>query len=91
MMCFRISPVVISGLSTSWMIALTTSRRLCGGMFVAIPTAMPDEPLTTRFGMPAGKTDGSSRESSKLGTLLTVFLSMSPNISIAMDINRDSV
>ena len=42
------------------MIALTTSRRLCGGMFVAMPTAMPDEPLTTRFGMPAGSTVGSS-------------------------------
>ena len=31
-----------------------TSRRLCGGMFVAMPTAMPDEPLTSRF----GKRDG---------------------------------
>ena len=27
-----------------------TSRRLCGGMFVAMPTAMPVEPLTSRFG-----------------------------------------
>ena len=24
-------------------------------MFVAMPTAMPDEPLTTRFGMPGRK------------------------------------
>jgi hypothetical protein len=35
--------------------------------FVAMPTAMPDDPLTTRFGMPAGRTDGSSRLSSKFG------------------------
>ena len=27
-----------------------TSRRLCGGMLVAMPTAMPVEPLTSRFG-----------------------------------------
>ena len=72
-------------------VALITSRRLCGGMFVAMPTAMPDDPLTIRFGMPAGRTDGSSRESSKLGTLSTVFLSMSANISIAIAISRDSV
>ena len=60
-------------------------------MFVAIPTAMPVEPFTIRFGMPAGRTAGSSIVSSKFGTVLTVFLSMSPNISIAMFINRDSV
>ncbi len=28
-------------------------------MFVAIPTAMPDEPLMSRFGSLAGRTDGS--------------------------------
>ena len=27
-----------------------TSRRLCGGMLVAMPTAMPVDPLTSRFG-----------------------------------------
>ena len=27
-----------------------TSRMLCGGMLVAMPTAMPAEPLTSRFG-----------------------------------------
>ena len=27
-----------------------TSPRLCGGMLVAMPTAMPAEPLTSRFG-----------------------------------------
>ena len=39
-----------SGLSIIAMVAVMTSFRLCGGMFVAMPTAMPDEPLTSRFG-----------------------------------------
>ncbi len=33
-------------------------------MFVAIPTAMPDEPLTSRFGKRAGRTSGSRFDSS---------------------------
>ena len=37
----------------------STSPRLCGGMFVAMPTAMPDEPLTSRFGKRDGSTSGS--------------------------------
>ena len=41
-----------------------TSRRLCGGMLVAIPTAMPDDPLMSRFGTGAGRTVGSSVVSS---------------------------
>ena len=41
--------------------ARTTSPRLCGGMFVAMPTAMPAEPLTRMFGNWAGRTVGSSR------------------------------
>ena len=40
--------------------ALTTSVRLCGGMLVAMPTAMPELPLTMRLGMRAGRTVGSS-------------------------------
>jgi hypothetical protein len=39
--------------------ARSTSAMLCGGMFVAIPTAMPDVPLTSRFGNWAGSTTGS--------------------------------
>ena len=73
-----------SGLSISAMIAAMTSRRLCGGMFVAMPTAMPDEPLTSRFGNAAGRTFGSCRRSSKLGAKSTVFLSMSASSSIAI-------
>ena len=55
----KLSPIVASGLSTRWMMALTTSRRLCGGMFVAMPTAIPAEPLISRLGMRAGRTSGS--------------------------------
>ena len=33
----------------------TISVRLCGGMLVAMPTAMPDEPLISRFGTRVGK------------------------------------
>ncbi len=67
-MNFRMSADVQSGLSIRWMMALIVSRRLCGGMFVAMPTAIPDDPLTTRLGMPAGMTLGSVSRSSKLGT-----------------------
>ena len=36
-------------------------------MFVAIPTAMPDDPLTSKFGTFDGRTEGSFEELSKLG------------------------
>ena len=42
--------MLASGVSIRSSTALATSRRLCGGMLVAMPTAMPDEPLTSRFG-----------------------------------------
>jgi hypothetical protein len=87
----RSSPGVISGLSISAIAAATTSRRLCGGMFVAMPTAMPELPLTSRFGTPAGMTVGSWSRSSKLGAKSTVFLSMSASISIATRVRRASV
>ena len=35
------------------------SPKLCGGMLVAIPTAIPPAPLTNRLGYFAGKTVGS--------------------------------
>jgi len=40
------------------------SRRLCGGMLVAMPTAMPSEPLQIRFGNREGSTVGCVRVSS---------------------------
>ena len=41
------------------MAASTISFRLCGGILVAMPTAMPVEPLTRRLGMRVGRTTGS--------------------------------
>ena len=51
-------------------------------MLVAMPTAMPLEPLTSRFGILDGRTVGSWSRSSKLGWKSTVFLSMSSSIAI---------
>ena len=50
--------------SISQMQPSMTSRRLCGGTLVAMPTAMPAEPLTSRFGTRVGSTDGSCSFSS---------------------------
>jgi hypothetical protein len=41
-----------------------TSRMLCGGILVAMPTAMPADPFTSRFGNVVGRTVGSSVVSS---------------------------
>ena len=54
------SAVVASGFSSSSRQASISSPTLCGGIEVAMPTAMPDEPLASRFGKPAGRTTGSS-------------------------------
>ena len=40
-------------------IASIASAKLCGGIFVAIPTAIPVEPLTKILGNLDGKTTGS--------------------------------
>ena len=61
-----------------------TSPRLCGGMFVAIPTAMPTEPFTKTFGNLEGKTTGSFNLSSKFDVKSTVSLSMSVSIFTAI-------
>ena len=47
----------IAGCAAACRQASTTSVRLCGGMLVAMPTAMPDEPLTSRFGSRVGSTE----------------------------------
>ena len=57
-------PRVASGCLMISIVASMTSERLCGGMLVAMPTAMPDEPLTSRFGNFAGSTVGSTSEPS---------------------------
>ena len=68
-----------------------TSPRLWGGMFVAMPTAMPVDPLTKRFGYLDGRTIGSLRVSSKFEPKSTVSFSMSVSISSAILLMRDSV
>jgi hypothetical protein len=40
-------------------VASMISSRLCGGMFVVMPTAIPVEPFISRFGSAAGRTVGS--------------------------------
>ena len=71
--------------------ASMTSPRLCGGILVAIPTAMPSEPLTSRFGYRAGSTSGWRWLSSKFGTKFTVSELMSLSISVAIRVRRASV
>ena len=68
-----------------------TSPRLCVGMLVASPTAMPFAPFTSRLGNLPGRMSGSSSESSKLKEKGTVSLSMSLKSSIASGSRRASV
>ena len=46
-------------LSSRWMDPSMSSERLCGGMLVAMPTAMPVVPFNSRFGTLVGRTEGS--------------------------------
>ena len=48
------------GFSIRWSAASQSSAALCGGIVVAMPTAMPDEPLARRLGKAPGRTTGSS-------------------------------
>lgn len=56
--------IVISGFSIKAKVPLMTSVRLCVGILVAIPTAIPDAPFTRRLGNLAGKISGSLSEPS---------------------------
>ncbi len=58
------SSMAQAGFSSSSRQASTTSPRLCGGMLVAMPTAIPEEPLISRFGIRAGRIRGSRSEPS---------------------------
>ena len=96
LMISRISSIVVSSLSAILLsIILTTasmtSRRLCGGIFVAIPTAIPDVPFTRRFGNLAGSTTGSFSVSSKFGMKSTVSLLISAVSSMEILLNLASV
>ena len=72
-------------------IAEAISERLWGGIFVAIPTAIPEAPLTNRFGIAAGKQIGSSLSPSKFGEKSTVSSSSPVTIAIAAGVKRASV
>ena len=89
--CFIRSSVVALGLSMSATVASIISTRLCGGIFVAIPTAIPSDPLTKRLGQTAGSTVGSSIVSSKFGCQSTVSFSRSLSISAPKRAIRASV
>ena len=52
--------------------ASTTSPRLCGGMSVAMPTAMPEAPFSSTCGSREGRSFGSSSVPSKFGPQSTV-------------------
>ena len=65
-------------------IPFTASVRLCGGIFVAIPTAIPVVPFKSKLGNLEGKTDGSFKVSSKFKFQSIVSLSISNNISSAV-------
>ena len=60
-------------------------------MLVAMPTAMPDEPFTSRSGILVGSTVGSCRLSSKFGVKSTVSLSRSLSTSSAIRASLASV
>ena len=70
--------------SITLIIPFIISVKLCGGIFVAIPTAIPDEPFTNNAGIFAGNTAGSCNLSSKFGIKLTVFFSISVSIVSAI-------
>ena len=46
--------------------AVMSSRKLCGGMLVAIPTAIPAAPFNSNTGTRAGSTTGSKLDPSKV-------------------------
>ena len=85
------SLTVISLLSIKEIRPSTISVKLCGGILVAIPTAIPSDPFTSKFGTTAGSTDGSLRVSSKFSVQFTVFFSRSLSISPATFVILDSV
>ena len=85
------SPFVSIIFLTCKLTAEATSVRLCGGILVAIPTAIPSLPFNRRFGIREGNTVGSCSESSKFDWKSTVFLSISSSMCLAIRSSRLSV
>ena len=82
----------MSGLAISASVPSISSVRLWGGMLVAMPTAMPVEPLSSSCGIRAGITVGSCWEPSKLSAKSTVSASISSSrLSVVSACSRDSV
>ena len=52
------SATVASGWSSRWIAPAIVSARLWGAILVAMPTAMPEAPLTSSWGNAAGRTSG---------------------------------
>ena len=80
----QLRPGRLRGRRSAATMPLTTSRRLCGGMFVAMPTAMPLAAVDQQVREAAGQHVGlllRSRQSSESQS--TVSLSMSVSISQA--------
>mmetsp|Transcript_4357 Transcript_4357/g.17381 ORF Transcript_4357/g.17381 Transcript_4357/m.17381 type:complete len:836 (+) Transcript_4357:149-2656(+) len=81
-----------SGFCAKTFSAAATSRMLCGGMLVAIPTAMPVLPLISKFGSRAGNTEGSFCDPSNVSTKSTASKAMSArNAASANPLKRHSV
>ena len=71
--------------------AAATSRTLCGGTSVAMPTAIPAAPFSSTCGSRAGSNAGSSRVPSKFATQSTVPSRSSPSRTSANAVSRASV
>src|SRR5579872_1210642 len=91
LMCLHTSFNVDLGSSNSIRQASTTSFKLCGGISVAMPTAIPDAPFNKTVGNCAGNILGSSRLPSKFNCQSTVPCANSPKYTSAKPLNRDSV
>ena len=81
----------ISGLSITAFTPCIISVMLCGGIFVAIPTAIPVVPFASNIGMREGRTFGSFSDPSKLSTKSTVLDSISAKTFAVIFCNLDSV
>ena len=89
--CSIRSSQVASGFSIKCTSPAITSLRLCGGILVAMPTAMPSDPLISRPGTIVGNTVGSLRVSSKFEIQSTVSFSRSCSNSPPSRVMRASV
>ena len=82
---------VRSGFAIIATAASITSPRLWGGILVAMPTAMPSQPVTSRCGNCAGSTTGSLRCPSNVGRKSTVCFLISESSSTARGRSLHSV